>query len=49
MDTEKKTADMVKFGNKSSFPATLYFKGLGERPNQNIEEPNEQESKTNSI
>ena len=42
---DKKTADMVKFGDKTSFPATLYFKGLGERPNQNIEEPNEQESK----
>ena len=27
---EKKTADMVKFGNKSSFPATLYFSELGE-------------------
>ena len=42
---DKKTADMVKFGDKTSFPATLYFKVLGERPNQNIEEPNEQESK----
>ena len=28
---EKKAPDMVKFGNKSSFPATLYFPELGER------------------
>ena len=28
---DKKAPDMVKFGNKSSFPATLYFPELGER------------------
>ena len=41
---DKKTADMVKFGDKSSFPATLYFRGLGEKPQRSLEDPNEQES-----
>ena len=41
---DKKTADMVKFGDKSSFPATLYFRGLGEKPQRSLEDQNEQES-----
>ena len=40
---EKKSADMIKFGEKSSFPATLYFSNLAEKKDSDMAEPNERE------
>jgi molecular chaperone DnaK (HSP70) len=48
---EKRAPDMLKFGNKSSFPATLYFSDLAEKHNleaqQNEGEANESKIEDN--
>ena len=48
---EKRAPDMLKFGNKSSFPATLYFSDLAEKHNlearQNEGEANESKIEEN--
>ena len=46
---EKKTSDMVKFGDKSSFPATLYFSCLAEKGERNLDEQNEREDHESKI
>ena len=46
---EKKTSDMVKFGDKSSFPATLYFSGLAEKGERNLDDQNEREDHESKI
>ena len=46
---DKRTSDMVKFGDKSSFPATLYFSGLAEKGERNLDEQNEREDHESKI
>ena len=40
---DKKSADMIKFGKKSSFPATLYFSSSTENKESEIVEENERD------
>jgi molecular chaperone DnaK (HSP70) len=46
---DKKSADMIKFGKKSSFPATLYFSNSTEKKESEMAEENERDDNENKI